>query len=253
MEITRVIGNPLTEQEQASVNGIYKKLESYHKEELAEYRRANQDTEASEESKRREHSRVMANVLKKVDGQDDIVKRMTLAALWKIHHEKLYDGEGNRSLSEFIQANKIYFHNADYMLRLARGVEVVLEYVHQRYEDHNPIMIRQGDEDVPVSVELFIARPGYVTKLGQFHYQFSQLPEGEKQDEFVGMLATGSKSEIHNYVKDLNEKQEVEAVLGKIHGSIKRDKDKIDLVLRVTEEQLEYIKRSIKILELDGV
>ena len=254
MEQKIMMSNGLSEKEQQAVNGILQKLESWQKDAELEYVQSHPEHGSTEEEKHKASSTIMKDVLKKIDGQGDVVKRMNLATLWKIYDKKLYDGFGHKSLSEFIKAHKVEFNDGDYMLRLARGVEVILEYVHQRNLTGNPIMAYIGDgEKAPVTVEWFIAKPGFVTKLGMFHYQFSQLEDAKKQDEFIGLLATNSRSEVFQYIKDQHEGDDVSEKIGKIHGSIKRDKDKIDLTLRLTEEQLEYLKRTVKNLELDSV
>ena len=155
-----------------------------------------------------ENAQVVISVLHNLDTHREITDSTCIAALWELHVNKGYalfstEKTSFNKLSEFIFHMRHTFYNGDFLVRLSRGAEKILEYVNQRHLSGDPIIDENGET---ITVDTFIERRGYASKISQFQKQFDDLPDvsedgGVTKDEFVKAIASKPRSEVSHMLK----------------------------------------------------
>lgn len=142
-----------------------------------------------------ENAEVLREVLLELDSINSGIEATQLAALWNLHASKLYQRIGGaESLVHMIQQNKHLFHSPDAIIRKARGVETILEYVFQREQAGKTIL--NEDTGEILNVQHFVSQPGFVGKIAQLHSHFDKLETDADKEEMVLAIATLSKKEL---------------------------------------------------------
>ena len=97
---------------------------------------------------------------------------------------------------EMCQSIKHMFRDPDAVIRRARGVETILEYIWQREQAGK--VIQNEDTGEVLNVQHFIAEPGFVGKISQLHTHFAKLETNDQKESMILAIATLSKRELLN-------------------------------------------------------
>lgn len=197
-----------------------------------------------------ENAEVLREVLLELDSINSGIEATQLAALWNLHASKLYQRIGGaESLVHMIQQNKHLFHSPDAIIRKARGVETILEYVFQR-EQAGKTIVNEDTGEI-LNVQHFVSQPGFVGKIAQLHSHFDKLETDTDKEEMVLAIATLSKSELlAAYV----EKKEGDDIGIRITAKEKYDdkKEKYCVTIEMThQEWLLFQKVNRKLIEFE--
>lgn len=176
-----------------------------------------QDKPLTPEQQRVEDADVLKEVTLELFRTHNTLGQVLVAALWKNYANRLYAAVGFETLADWAKANfdKEYL-DRDYALALARAVEEILSYVHIACVEGKPIVA----DDVEITVDYLIAKPGLISKLKENAFHVSTLKDNAEKEKIIGAIATKSRAKVDA-----------------IRGEQQSKAAKVDIVIQATEKK----------------